>query len=296
MNSICVFHNGNTRVLDYYKEKFSELNFVGNLACNPLIENSLYEISYADATLDVLLEARNHNVKIIRHISDYCNDCKNQMSECNIPDYQSWLENIVSRYLCVCDAVISNLSFEIKNNNKHVVITTGRTANTHYCLHLRKNYGIDAVENNKVIDSLLLESESATFLFREDHWQSAASTWIAKYNGFSHTYNGISTVSNFTKTPAIDKNWLCNNWLNICLSSFDHSVFYKHVLKKHMFDPETTENVIEKYQTASSKNSYKKDELIDRYHNTKHWYKNNLAGKIDYLYNNTKHLLNKEIQ
>ena len=296
MNSVCIFHNGNSRVLEYYKEKFSELNFAGNWACNPLRENSLYEISHADATLDNLLNARNHGIKIIRHVSNYHDDCNYRMPECAVTDYQSWLNNIVARYLCVCDTVTSDLSLKTSNNNKHVVITTGRTANTHYCMYLNENYGIDAVENNKIVDDQLLDSISATFLFRKNHWESAASIWIAKYNGFSHTYNGVSTVSSFAKTPPIDKNWLCNNWLNICLSSFDHSVFYKYILKKRMFDPETTEDIIKKYQTTSSKNSYQKDGLIDDYYNTKRWYKNNIEEKINYLYNNTRQLLNKDTQ
>jgi len=31
-SSICIYHNGNSKILEFYKEKFRHLNFIGNLS------------------------------------------------------------------------------------------------------------------------------------------------------------------------------------------------------------------------------------------------------------------------
>ena len=137
-NSVCIFHNGNQCIVDYYKEKFSSLEFCGNWGCNEYKDNSLYEIYYADASDEALEKLKDHNVYTIRHISDYQDDVDFPMPEIEkVTNFDSWVNSVIISNLCYADKIVTDFNYNTQKDNIHAVITVGRTANRHYRLYLK---------------------------------------------------------------------------------------------------------------------------------------------------------------
>lgn len=293
-NSICIFHNGNKNVISYYKNKFSNLKFVGNWAEFPYQNNSLYEISHVDATYENLFELKKTNTKIIRHISDYDDDQKNLINESPAQTYKEWLEHTVIKFLSLSDEIICDFKIKTENNGLHAIITTGRSASTHLEMYL-KNQNILSFEIDKSLffaDYIsLLNSKSATFLWREDDWECLTSNWISLENDdFVHARYSIPFEYNFTQVKEIDTTWMAENWVNICGKVMDLSIAYKVILGKSI-DIKTTENIILNYKSDLMKIPYDKSKLIDNYHISKQWYYDNIHSKIADMYSNAKKLL-----
>lgn len=292
-NSICIYHNGNKNIISYYKNKFSNLKFVGNWAEFPYQDNSLYEISHADATYENLFELKKVNIKIIRHISDYDDDQKNIVNECHEQHYEQWLSESVINFLSFSDEIVCGTEFESGNNGKHAIITTGRTASTHLEMYLKKNY-IEAFENAKnniINDKDTVNSNSATFLWRENSWECLTSIWIGlQKQKFVHAYKKTPFNYEFGQVQEIPIAWLTNDWLNMCRYTMDSAIAYKFLLKKPI-NIQTHEEIIKNYKTNSIKIPYNKEKIIKNYYHTNEWYFQNLQPMIDRLYIDTTHLL-----
>jgi len=292
-NSICIYHNGNKNIISYYKNKFSDLKFVGNWAEFPYQDNSLYEISHADATYENLFELKKANIKIIRHISDYDDDQKNIVNECHEQQYEQWLNESVIKFLSFSDEIVCDIGLESDNNGKHAIITTGRAASTHLELYLKKKC-IDAFENEKINitdDKNTFNSNSATLLWRENSWECLTSIWIAlQTQNFVHAYKNTSFDYEWKQVQEIPIEWLINDWLNICRHTMDLGIAFKFLLKKPI-NIQTYEEIIKHYKTNSIKIPYNKEKMIKNYYYTNKWYFKNLQPMIDRLYMDTTHLL-----
>jgi hypothetical protein len=293
-SSICLYHNGNSRVVDYYKEKFSNLKFSGNWseATEKSSTGQLWEICFADATRNNMLAACQQQINIIRHISTYDDDTKNKLPEAGEFDYQDWLTHVVANNLSFADTVISDFYLQSHTNDEIAIVTTGRTANTHLQLVLHDR-GQQSFEYKKLLDQRLLESKSALLLWRKDQWECLASTWIAMqtdYN-YSHQLLGQSLVSIDFTVKEIDKQWINASWSNLCQSVLDHSMFIKYVCQKpiHLV---TTENIVAQFQSKQQKINYNKEKIIDNYDQTMRYYSQSLVAELlELLYNKVqKHI------
>ena len=72
--SVCIFHNGNSRIIELYKQKFKNLKFLQNWTLagnNSPRRGAWWEISPADITNEILLDIKSRGIKIIRHIIEY---------------------------------------------------------------------------------------------------------------------------------------------------------------------------------------------------------------------------------
>ena len=292
-NSICIYHNGNKNIISHYKNNFSNLKFVGNWAEFSYQDNSLYEISHADATYENLFELKKSNIKIIRHISDYDDDQKNIVDECHEQHYEQWLNDSVIKFLSFSDELVCDAEVESGNNGKHAIITTGRTASTHLELYLKKK-SIEAFENTKVNitdDKNTLNSKSATFLWRENSWECLTSIWIAlQTQNFIHAYKNTSFKYECEQVQEIPIEWLTKDWLNMCRHTIDLGIAYKFLLKKPI-DIQTYEEIIKHYKTNSIKIPYNKEKIIKNYHHTKEWYFQNIQPMVNRIYADTMNLL-----
>jgi hypothetical protein len=289
MNSICIFHNGNSRILEIYKNKFNFLEFAGNLACVELSDNKLYEICYADASDEILFLAKENGIKIIRHISTFEDDILYGLLEFEKFFYDQWIKNVIIPYLSYADDIITDFKMETDNSNEVAIITTGRSASTHLEEYL-KSKEIISFEYRKVVDYRWINSKSAILLWREDQWECLASTWISLKNDFQHNIVGEKPPIIDKKSPEINTIYVDKNWKNMSRAVLDHSLFYYYVLKKPI-SYVTTEYCIN-FQTRHKKIQYNKHELILNYDMCKEYYFNSLTRKIlNLLYQNTiKHL------
>lgn len=287
--SICLFHNGNRRVLNEYQKKFSNLKFSGNWAEATEISSSghLWEISFADATPDNLLSASKNGVFILRHISNYQDDLEHRLPECLEFDYNNWLNYAVSNNLCYSNKVISELKIDEPLTDNIAIITTGRTANSHL-QSVILSQGNSAFEYSKTIDSELLRSKSAIFLWRVNQWECLASTWIAIHTEYkkSHQIAGVQPLVFDDIIPKIDHNWIHHTWVNICHLVLDHAMFYRYVCQRPIKNT-TTEHIVNQYQSNHEKISYDKSTLIENYSDSMNYYNNSdINNSLNFLYNN----------
>lgn len=294
VNAVCVFHNGNSRVIDDYKKKYSELQFAGNWACNEYNTGSLYEISNADATKENLFDMRSRGVKIIRHVSTREDDLLYRVEELDPGVFDDWHKSLVITNLCFADSIITEFTDSIDSEvQETTIITTGRTASTHFEEHLF-NKGIQSYEGGKVVDTRLRKSQDSILLWRKDIWEVLTSIIISESNGFQHSNQG-TTDPVYNKITSIDFDWIKYNFWNMCQNVLDNSLYYKFIIKKPIVAT-TTEDVI-KYQTTSKKISYQKNNLIsnfDRAH--KYFDEINFENKMNILYNNTLQLLGEQYE
>lgn len=286
-NSICLYHNGNRRIIEYYKKKLSNLTFCGNWVeeQHPSLHGKLWEICYADVTRDNLLKANQLGIKVLRHVSNFDDDQKNLIQECCPMSYSNWLNHVVSSNLIFCDDIVSDLNFDARTNNKTIIITTGRTANSHFQCVL-ESVGQSAFECSKVIDRNLLESQSAVLMWREDHWSAMASIWLAtNTNRWTHNINNISTSTINQIVSEISQEWIKIDWTNMCQTVLDSAYFFKFILKRPI-SLMTTERSIVEFTSPHSKLTYDKSKLIENYNQTKQQYQNSDTCRlIDIMYN-----------
>jgi hypothetical protein len=292
--SICLYHNGNSQVIDYYRKKFSHLTFSGNWSeeHNPTPTGKLWEICYADVTKENLINANSLGIYVLRHVSSYVNDQKHLLNECQVMSYNDWLNHVVCNNLIFCDEVVSQLDFGKAKNNKTIIITTGRTANSHFQCVL-KSLGQNAFECSKTINTNLLESQSAVLMWRVEHWEALASNWLAfQTNQWTHRINNQDTKTINQHVPAISQKWIDKDWASICQIVFDSACFFKLILKRPI-SLMTTERAISEFQSPHSKLSYNKSELIENYNQTKIEYQASSTSKfIDMLYSRITPLVN----
>lgn len=297
MTSICIFHNGNSRILKEYREKFSNKKFKGNWAdaTDKHSQDCLWEICFADATRENLKSAIDHSVFIIRHISDYQDDINHRLDECKPYDYDFWVNFIVSQHLSFSNLVVSDVKIAAPIDEITAIITTGRTANTHLQQVLKKQ-NINSFEYSKIIDSYLLKSKSAIFLWRCDQWECLTSTWIAMKTKYkkSHQTTDIPELIFDSPVPDISHEWIDNQWYNMCCNVLDHAMFYHYICQKPVYCT-TTEYVVNNFQSTQIKINYDKSNLIGNYLITEEYYKNSaIANTLNFLYNNViNHIDNK---
>jgi hypothetical protein len=191
----------------------------------------------------------------------------------------------VSNNLIFCDDIVSDLEFDANTNNKTIIITTGRTANRHFQCVL-ESFGQSAFECSKVIDSDLLESQSAVLMWREDHWSALASIWLAnKAYQWTHNINNVNTGTINQLVPEISQEWIKTNWTNICQAVLDSAYFFKFIMKRPI-SLMTTERSIVEFTSPHSKLTYNKSKLIKNYTQTKQEYQDSDTYRlIDIMYN-----------
>ena len=291
--AVCLYHNGNSRVVELYKQQFNHLPFKGNLSEHSSFEAGLYEICYADATLDKLHQAKKHGVKIIRHVSDYNDDSNHLLPECQLFPFDVWLEVVVAKNLCVVDKIVNESNIATESVSECAIITMGRTASSHLEYAWRQK-GKESFEYHKCIDQRFLNAESAVLNWREDQWDCITSLWITKVkfnamDAFHKVKGQQSEEYNFTVSP-VEPQWLETDWLNMCRMVFDHALFFKYVLGKPM-SIMTTEHVVKTYVSIFEKVPYDKNRIIIDCEKSKNLYNSsNCKFLIDSLYENTKHL------
>jgi hypothetical protein len=286
--SVCIFHNGNSKVLEYYKEKYKHLEFCGNGAVSATLNdtNCLYEISFADATPYVLYTIKQKNIKILRHLSEYANDQANLLPECCSMPYKEWTEHIAINLISFADKIVVDTTFDVDSTNQVVLLTTGRTASKHVEEHLRSQ-GIESYEVKKPIQ---LEScsnaGSAILLWRENQWENAVSHWISAQTGlWTHNSDQQNNVD-WTKITLgnIPNEWFDVSWFNQTQQVFDYAIFFKYVLSKDV-KLLTTEQAISKFASSHRKINYNKKDIISDYYTSLQHYNNSLPKEItDYLY------------
>jgi hypothetical protein len=292
--SVCIYHNGNSRVIDFYKEKYNALlEFSGNWASSAqdATRGRLYEMCYADANWDTLIKLRKYRIRVVRHVSSYQDDQEHVLPECEQFDQNTWLTNVVLNNLCFADEIHTDFVHPSTTNTERAIITTGRTANTHVIDYLAKNKDVTAFECSKSLDQQLIDAGSASLLWRKDKWACLTSIWIARFNGFHHKLVGQDAPV-YTAVPPIDEAWIESEWRNLCLSVFDRSLFFKYILAKPL-DLITTEYVIETYTSMHEKLPYDKAELIPSYAESQFKYlESDVNLGMDLLYRNVRnHIL-----
>lgn len=295
MQSICIYHNGNSRILQQYKAKFLHLTFSGNLAdsVNNLPSHGhLWEICFADATREILTTALQHGVFILRHISTYSDDMDNLLIECERFDYQPWLNHVVANNLCFASQVVSDLTLDSPVEDATAIITTGRTANMHFQSVLAQQ-GLQTFEYSKTLDQQLLESKSAILLWRKDQWECLTSTWVAQQTQYSksHQRAGDPLIKFDHILAPISQEWVNAAWVNLCQIVLDHAMFYLYVCGRSITHT-TTELVTGAFQSDQQKLKYNKEQLISNYRETQqYYYQSGIAELLEMLYTNvTKHI------
>jgi hypothetical protein len=295
MQSVCIYHNGNSKILQQYKDKFSHLTFSGNLAesVNNLPSHGhLWEICFADATRENLIAAVRHGVFILRHISTYRDDMDNLLPECERVDYNSWLTHVVANNLCVASQVVSELTLDGPVENNIAIITTGRTANKHLQLILNQQ-GYNSFEYSKTLDQQLFDSASAVLLWRKDQWECLTSNWFAMQTNYANAHQlANQPLIKFDHiVESIPQEWINTEWINLCQAVLDHAMFYLYVCCRPITYT-TTEFITESFQSDQQKLSYNKEQLIDNCQETKQYYRQSgIAELLEMLYTNvTKHV------
>lgn len=288
-HSICLYHNGNRQIVDYYQKKLSHLEFSGNWVdiTDPDSHGKLWEICYADVSRENLIKANTLGIHVLRHVSTYNNDQRNLLPECAPMEFEQWLNYVVCNNLIFCDEVVSELEFENLPLDQTIIITPGRTANAHFRKFL-KSLGQHAIECSKSIDNSLLNSQSAVLMWRENHWESLSSNWLAlQTNQWIHQIN-----QHFTEPINIDhcvkeisQEWIDNDWKNLCQLVFDCACFFKLILRRPV-SLMTTERAMTELQSSHSKINYDKSKLINNYNQTKNLYQSSNTHKlVDSMYN-----------
>ena len=293
--SICIFHNGNSRILKKYQDQFSNRKFKGNWAeaTDKDSQGCLWEICFADATRENLKSAIDHGVFVIRHISNYQDDIDHRLNECELYDYDFWLNFVVSQNLSFSNLVVSDVKINNGETKNVALITAGRTANTHL-QEILKSQNINAFEYSKIIDRYFLQANSAILLWRCNQWECLTSTWIAIETEYkkSHQLFGNPNLIFNDSVSEISHEWINNHWYNLCCSVLDHALFYKYICQRPI-SYTTTEHIVRNFQSKQNKISYDKSKLIDNYASTELYYKNSdIANTLDYLYNNVVQHIN----
>lgn len=284
--SVCIFHNGNQQVLDFYKDKFVNLRFLGNLSEETDLTQSdaLWEICFADATRENLTLAVLAGVYIIRHISDYDSDQQNLLPECEKFSYADWLNCIVAHNISFADEIISDILIDHDIDKETAIITTGRTANSHLQKVL-STFNIVSFEYEKMLYPRLLAAESAILMWREDQWACLTSIWIAKNTEFLHNTDNQQPLD--LAVAEIDHKWIEEDWANMAQAVLDHAVFFYTVLQRPT-GIISTENAVSNYTSIHKKLNYNKQTVIVNYNQTKELYQcSPVANTLNLLYNKT---------
>ncbi len=251
----------------------------------------LWEICFTDATKENLTMTCKQGVRIIRHISTYKNDCDNLLSESCLFGYQDWLNYVVVKNLSFADEIICDESLTVPVNNEIAIITTGRTANTHF-VEVLKSFDQCSFEYFKKIDERFLQAASAIFMWRLDQWECLTSIWISKQtNHWSHQLENQSKLQFDLPVEPIAWSWIETDWVNICTSVLDHAVFYQYVIRRPI-QLITTEQAIKNYKSVQKKIDYNKKEIIKNYNKSQSKYlDSDIAKLLDLLYNKVqKHI------
>ena len=297
--TICVYHNGNSRVVEFYKKKFQHLIFAGNLSESENYPSGhLWEVCFADATAENLFKAKTQNVFILRHISTYKDDIEHRLPECEPFEYDDWLSCVVIGQLGFADHIVTDFHLPSTTFKNIAVITTGRTANKHFQKVL-ETFGKLPFENIKttnsnhqmIIDQRYFQSESAVLMWREDQWECLTSIWIASHIGYIHQFKDRPKSEFDLVVNKISTEWIKHEWLNMCQLVFDRAFFFRYILDKPV-EIMTTERAISTYQSNHEKISYNKSSIITGYSMSKNEYQKSKTTKIiDLLYSNAqKHL------
>lgn len=291
--NVCIFHNGNSRIVELYKQKFSNLKFHGNwINANADSPAGLWEICFADATFDVLMQARSAGVFIIRHITQYQDDLDHLMPECEKFEYNNWLAHAVTNYLCFADQIVSEfLITPPEHKSDTVIVTTGRTANTHL-QQVYNMHGYYAFENLKTINKDFLTAGNSVLLWREDQWQCLTSHWIATCTKFqkAHQFLGKDPPK-FDLVESLNHHWIECDWVNMCQATLDMALLFKYVCNRPT-SYTTTSEITKKFVSTHVPLSYNKHQIIPNYDEMQQWYiQSGIVELLDILYNNvTKHL------
>lgn len=293
--SICIYHNGNSRILQHYRSKFSHLKFSGNWAesVERPSHGHLWEICFADATRENLSAALSAGIFILRHISTYQDDQENLLPECQQFNYDEWQNNVVASNICFANQVVSDVTLENPVSDSIAMITTGRTANIHLELVLER-HGRRAFEYSKQLDQAMIQSASAILLWRKNHWDCLTSTWIAIQTEYKKAHQVANTpiVEFDNKVDPIDLGWINTTWINLCQLVLDHAMFYQYVCQRPITHT-TTEYIVEQFQSKQQKLSYNKEQLISNYQEIKQQYEHSDVAKLlDLLYTNVTHHIN----
>lgn len=290
--SVCIYHNGNSRILEHYKQKFSQLHFAGNLAESSAYpdQGHLWEICFADAARKTLVHAKKSGVYILRHISSYEDDQQNLLPECESFDYNTWLNHVVSDNLSFADEVMSDFVLPSATNGSTAIVTTGRSANTYFQEILSKA-GITSFEHDRYLTTNFLSSSNGILLWRLDQWECLASTWIASQTDFKYSHQTTQSGPqdfNF-QVPEISLDWIKNDWFNAGCLVLDHALLYKYVLQRPIYST-TTEHIVSlNIQTDQQKLIYDKSKIIPDYEQSKLLYEQSeIAEILNMLYNQTQ--------
>ena len=290
--SICIYHNGNSRILEHYKQKFSHLHFAGNLTNSTVYpdQGHMWEVCFADATRKNLVQAKKSGVHILRHISSYEDDQKNRLLECESFDPDHWLNYVVSNHLSFADEVVSDVAYKSSTNDSTVIVTTGRSANTFFQEILNKA-GIVSFEHSRFLTNNFLSAESAILLWRLDQWECLSSKWIANQTHYKYSHQTTqSSRQNFNFTvPEISQEWIRTDWFNTCCLVLDHALLYKYVLQRPIHSTTTEQIVAINIQTDQQKLIYDKSKIIPDYEQSKSLYEQSeIAEILNMLYNQTR--------
>lgn len=284
--SVCLYHNGNSRILQQYKTQFLHLQFCGNWAetTEHPATGCFWEICHADATTENLMRATTSGVYVLRHISTYQDDLENLLPECRNFEYSDWLTHVVTNNLCFADQVVSDLLLKSSINPCTVIITTGRTANTHL-QEVYKSHGGIAFEGPKSITDDLLLAHDAVLLWRQDQWQCLTSIWIAEQTFYkkAHQLAGKPLI-HFDVVEPIDINWICTNWMNQCKITLDQALLSKYVCNRPT-SYTTTSEITKKFSSVQIPLPYDKRQLIPNYEQVESWYtQSTIASLLNLLY------------
>lgn len=298
--SVCLYHNGNSRVIELYRNQFANLKFCGNWAeaDNRPATGCLWEVCFADATADNLLLASVTGVKIVRHISTYQDDMNYLLPECERFDYDQWINHAVTDNLCFANEVISELHVTYPTQDKTVIITTGRTANTHL-QEVYKSSSKIAFESSNRLDSDFFAAKDSVLLWRLNQWACLTSTWIAQQTEYSKSHQLLHRPDLVFTDPVapIDLNWVNTNWFNLCRITLDQAMLSKYVCGRPTSHT-TTEFVTTNFETVQKSIPYSKQDLIPNYDEIQQWYQDSKVVKnLTTAYNNVvQHLTPWSIQ
>jgi hypothetical protein len=296
--SICIYHNGNSRILEHYKQKFSHLHFAGNLSesLDYPAQGHLWEVCFADATRKNLAHAKKSGVYILRHISTQQDDQENLLPECELFGHAQWLNHAVCDNLSFSDEVVCDFVLDTIPDGSTVIVTTGRTANT-YFQEILTQLEMKTFENSKSLTDDFLSSSLAVLLWRLDQWECLTSTWIANQTDYKYSHQIADSAPlkfDFT-VPTISTDWIKKEWFDLCCSVLDHSILYKYVIQRPIYSA-TTERIIDlDTNTAQQKIVYDKSKIIPDYEQSRLRYEQSeIAEILNMLYNQTQHHI-KEI-
>lgn len=288
MQSVCIFHNGNQRILEHYKALYSDLNFVGNLSESVTwpSHNSLWEVCFADASIELLYRAKSAGIKILRHVSTYQDDLDNRLPECGKFDYDQWLQHVVCNLISLADQIVCDWTLPSKTVNETVIITTGRTANTHLQRAMLIK-GAKFYECSKKYDHNFFAASAAVLLWRLDQFACLTSNWIAAETKYRYAHQLTHGASHsFSTVNPITTEWVHNEWVNSCKLVLDQAMTSKYLMQRSTVRT-TTEQIIHKLISNHTKLGYNKNQVIPNYREIEQYYIGSEVEKmLHYLYNN----------